>query len=55
LSRQIEHTWLSLSDALLGVAAAKVMAVVSGVVPGFREQIDRSPSSQRYDETRPVM
>jgi len=55
LSRQIEHTWLSLSDALLGVAAAKVMAVVSGVVPGFREQIDRSPSGQRYDETRPVM
>ena len=38
LSRQIEHTWLSLSDALLGVAAAKVLAVVSGVVPGFRER-----------------
>jgi hypothetical protein len=42
LSRQIEDTWLTVSDALLGVAAAKVMAVVSSVVPGFSEQVNRS-------------
>jgi len=51
LSRQIEDTWLTVSDALLGVAAAKVMAVVSSVVPGFSEQVNRSQlgsaSSQR--------
>jgi hypothetical protein len=42
LRRQIEDTWLTVSDALLGVAAAKVMAVVSSVVPGFSEQVNRS-------------
>ena len=51
LSRQIEDTWLTVSDALLGLAAAKVMAVVSSVVPGFSEQVNRSQlgsaSSQR--------
>ena len=51
LSRQIEDTWLTVSDALLGVAAAKVMAVVGSVVPGFSEQVNRSQlgsaSSQR--------
>ena len=42
LSRHIEDTWLTISDALLGVAAAKVMAVVSNAVPGFSEQVNRS-------------
>jgi len=51
LSRHIEDTWLTVSDALLGLATAKVMAVVSNAVPGFSEQVNRSQlgsgSSQR--------
>ena len=42
LSRQLEDTWLSVSDALLGVATAKVMAVVGSVVPGFNEHVNRA-------------
>jgi len=42
LSRQIEDTWLSLSGALLGVAAARVVAVVSSVIPGLRGETSRS-------------
>ncbi len=51
LSRHIEDTWLTVSDALLGLATAKVMAVVSSAVPGFSEHVNRSQlgsgSSQR--------
>ena len=42
LSRQIEDTWLSLSGALLGVAAARVVEVVSSVIPGLRGETSRS-------------
>jgi hypothetical protein len=44
LSRQLEDTWLSVSDALLGVATAKVITAIGSVVPGFTEQLNRSPS-----------
>ena len=39
-SRQFEDTWRLVSDALLGVASAKVIEFVSHVVPGFREQLN---------------
>ncbi len=42
LTRHIEDTWMRVSEALLGVATAKVMEVVSSAVPGFSEQINRS-------------
>jgi hypothetical protein len=42
LSRQIEDTWLGVSSALLGIAAARVIAVVSSVVPGLKEETNRS-------------
>jgi len=44
LSRQIEDTWLSLSGALLGVAAARVVAVVSSVIPGLKVETNGSHS-----------
>jgi hypothetical protein len=44
LSRQIEDTWVTISDALLGLATAKVMAAVSSVVPGFSEHVRHSQS-----------
>jgi len=44
LSRQIEDTWLSLSGALLGVAAARVVAVVSSVIPGLKGETNCSRS-----------
>jgi hypothetical protein len=50
-SRQLEDTWLSVTDALLGVATAKVIAAIGSVVPGFNDQVNRaqsgSGSSQR--------
>jgi len=42
LSRQIEDTWLGVSNALLGIAAAKVISVVSSVVPGLNGETNRS-------------
>jgi hypothetical protein len=51
-SRQIEHTLSSVSDALLGVASAKVMAFVGSLVPGFSEQINRPQAGAGYDQTR---
>jgi len=41
LSRQIEDTWLGVSNALLGIAAAKVIAAVSSVVPGLNGEMNR--------------
>lgn len=48
-SRQLGDTWLSVSDALLGVASAKVMALVSSVVPGFGEQVSRAQARSDSD------
>jgi hypothetical protein len=39
--QRIEETWLHISDALLGVASAKVMEVIGTVVPGFTDQLDQ--------------
>jgi hypothetical protein len=38
--RQIEDTWQRISDALLGIASAKVIEFVSQVVPGFQAQLN---------------
>lgn len=40
--RQLETTWVSVSDALLGVASAKALAFVGSLVPGFNEQVNRT-------------
>ena len=42
---QIEDTWQNISDALLGVASAKVIEFVSNVIPGFSDQLDHRMSS----------
>jgi hypothetical protein len=44
-SRQFEEMWQSISDALLGVASARVIEFISTAVPGFREQLSRRQSS----------
>lgn len=48
-SRQIENTWLSVSDALLGIASAKVMALVGSLVPGFSEQVNHTQPGSGSD------
>jgi hypothetical protein len=56
--QRLEETWQTISDALLGVASAKVMDFIGGVVPGFTEQLDRrgwagpSDSRQRFETAR---
>jgi hypothetical protein len=44
--RQIEDTWQLISNALLGLGAAKVMEFVSQVVPGFTDQLNRRSSNE---------
>lgn len=50
---QIEDTWQNISDALLGVASAKVMEFVSNVIPGFRDQLDRRSTGSRSADPLP--
>jgi hypothetical protein len=47
--RQFEDTWQRISDALLGVASAKVMGFVSGVVPGFTDQLNHRSGNRRTE------
>jgi hypothetical protein len=49
---QIEETWQSISDALLGVASAKVIEFVSNVIPGFSDQLNRRPIGAGPDRGR---
>jgi hypothetical protein len=44
-SRQFEDLWRSVSDALPGVASARVIEFIRTAVPGFREQLSRRQSS----------
>jgi len=44
LSR-LEKDWHHLSDALLGVASAKVMDFVGNLVPGFQDELHRQRNS----------
>jgi len=44
LSR-LEQDWHHLSDALLGVASAKVMDFVGNLVPGFQDELHRQKTS----------
>jgi hypothetical protein len=41
--QRLENDWQHISDALMGVASAKVMEFVGNVVPGFRDQIKHDP------------
>jgi hypothetical protein len=43
--QQIGETWQRIADALLGVAAGRVVAFVSELVPGFRDHYDGAPST----------
>ncbi len=46
--QRIEETWQHISDALLGVASARVMEFIGNIVPGFSEQLDhRAPRGVR--------
>ena len=53
-SRHIENTLSSASDALLGVASAKVMAFVGSLVSGLSKQ-SRSQPGSNCDQTRRTM
>jgi hypothetical protein len=44
LSR-IEQDWHHISDALMGVASAKVMEFVGNLVPGFHDELHRQRGS----------
>ncbi len=44
--RQIEEAWQTISSALVGVAAAKVVEFVGQVVPGFDDQFNRQSARQ---------
>jgi hypothetical protein len=42
---RLEEDWRHISDALMGVASAKVMEFVGNLVPGFREQLHQNHRS----------
>ena len=42
---RLEQDWHHISDALMGVASAKVMEFVGNLVPGFRDQLRGGPTS----------
>jgi hypothetical protein len=42
---RIESDWQHISDALMGVASAKVMEFVGNLVPGFNDHIKRDSRS----------
>lgn len=47
--QRLEETWQSISDALLGVASARVMSLIGSVVPGFEEELVRGGERGRPD------
>ena len=51
--RQINETWQHIAEALLGVASARAVQFVSELVPGFRDQFDRSGHDQRAYDREP--
>jgi len=50
LTRELQDTWLRVSDALLGVASAKVIEFVGSVVPGFSEQVSHSQPGSGFEQ-----
>ena len=42
---RLEQDWQHISDALMGVASAKVMEFVGNLVPGFKEQLHQNHRS----------
>jgi hypothetical protein len=52
-TRELIGTWERISEALLGVAIAKVIDTVANVIPGFRDQYDRQ-AYRTPSYTRPV-
>lgn len=49
---QLATTWELITDALLGVATAKVIDAIAGQVPGFKDQFERR--STMRDSFRPA-
>ncbi len=43
--RRLEQDWHHISDALMGVASAKVMEFVGNLVPGFQDALHRDSRS----------
>ena len=54
MRHQIENTLFSVSDALLGVAAAKVIAFAGGLVSGLSKPGTRAQPGSSYDQRRPT-
>jgi hypothetical protein len=50
LTRELQDTWLRVSDVLLGVASAKVIEFVGSVVPGFSEQVSHSQPGSGFEQ-----
>jgi hypothetical protein len=44
---RLETDWRDMSDALMGVASAKVMEFVGTLVPGFHDMLKRDSTSER--------
>lgn len=44
---RLEADWRHMSDALMGVASAKVMELVGNLVPGFHDMLKRDSTSER--------
>ena len=42
---RLEKDWQHISDALMGVASAKVMEFVGNLVPGFHDELHRDSTS----------
>lgn len=42
---RLENDWQHISDALMGVASAKVVEFVGNLIPGFNDQINRDTRS----------
>ncbi len=50
--RQLGQTWEHIAAALLGVASAKAVEVVSEMIPGFRDHYDRSEGAGAREPIR---
>lgn len=44
---RLETDWCHMSDALMGVASAKVMELVGNLVPGFHDMLKRDSTAER--------
>ena len=47
LRARLQNDWRHISDALMGVASAKVIEFVGNLVPGFHDQFHREHPDSR--------